>query len=402
MSIALVAVTRSSVSRMDEQRLIYLDYQAATPVDPVVVEVVFATSADEFANPHSEDHALGWRAKEAVEKARESVATAIGALPEEIIFTSGATEADNLGVLGAALGAPPSRRRILVSAFEHKAVLEAAWAAERLGFSVELIPVSRSGIVDLGWLRANVSPDVAVVSVMAVNNEIGTVQPVREAAEIANRAGAFSHTDATQAPLAMQVDVLEWDVDAASFSSHKVHGPKGIGALYLATSAPWRPKPLMFGGGQEGGLRPGTLPVPLCAGFGTAMELVRSKGGRERDRIASMREQLIQRLRAAVPSATVTCESSVRHPGSLHVRLPGVNAQDLLSRLNHRICAATGSACTSGVMGTSHVLAALGFSAVEAGECVRFSIGRFTTVEEIATAAEMIVEASGLAATQPR
>jgi cysteine desulfurase len=387
MSIGLVTVTRRKPSRTLMEQPIYLDYQASTPMDPAVRRIVEAAMASEFANPSSESHVLGWRARDAIETSRADVAGAIGALPDEIIFTSGATEADNLGVLGAALGAPRGRRRILLSAFEHKAVLEAAAAAANAGFVVETIAVTPDGLMDLSDLRSKLGADVAVVSVMAVNNEIGVIQPVADVAELAAAAGAFVHTDATQAPAAMAVDVLAWNVDAASFSSHKVYGPKGVGALYLATTAPWRPRPLMFGGGQEQGLRPGTLPTPLCAGFAAALGSVNDA---ERDRIAGLRDSFEARLRGLWPDMVVTCATSPRHPGALHVRFPGYEATDLLDRLQPTVCAATGSACTSGIIGPSHVLLALGWEPRAAGEGIRFSLGRFTTEHDLEAAAEAI------------
>lgn len=376
---------------------IYLDYMASTPLDPAVRAVVEAALRDEFANPSSEGHTLGWRARDAVEAARVDVADVLGAVSDEIVFTSGATEADNLGVLGAAMAAPTARRRILVSAVEHKAVLEAARAAEPLGFSLELVGVTPEGIVDLADLKSRLGPDVAVVSVMVVNNETGVVQPVSEVAALAATAGAFAHTDATQAPAAMAVDVAGWGVDAASFSSHKVYGPKGVGALYLSAAAPWRPRPLMFGGGQEQGLRPGTVPTPLCLGFAAALK---SLTAAERASIAGMRDALEARLRGLAPDMVVTCADSPRHPGALHVRFPGRDASDLLDRLQPAVCAATGSACTSGVIGPSHVLLALGWNPKAAEEGLRFSLGRFTTEHEIERAAEAMAQALASAAAR--
>ncbi|WP_125255813.1 cysteine desulfurase family protein [Brevundimonas fluminis] len=370
---------------------IYLDYQASTPIDPRVSELVTSVSVASFANPHAEDHAGGWSAASVVEQARSRIATAIGAADGEIVFTSGATEADNLGVLGAALGAPPYRRRILISAFEHKAVLECARACEPLGFTVDMIPILPTGLVDLDRLEDLMGEDVAVVSVMAVNNEIGTIQPIAEVVARAEPFGAFVHTDATQAPLAMDLDMLDWGVDAASFSSHKLYGPKGVGALYLSSTAPWRPRPLMFGGGQEGGLRPGTLPTPLCAGFGLAMTLLSKE---ERSTVESLRERLAHELIQRLPDLVITCEAAPRHPGCLHLRLPGRDAKDWVTRLQPTVQVAAGSACTSGVMHGSHVLMSLGWSADAAHEGLRLSLGRFTTVAEVRTAAGLIAAAA--------
>lgn len=375
---------------MAEPDSIYLDYQASTPVDPRVSACVASISDASYANPHADDHAGGWKAAEIIERARRQVADAIAALPEEIIFTSGATEADNIGVLGAALGAPAGRRRILAGAFEHKAVLESARAAEAFGFTFETLPVTTFGLIDLAALNAQLADDVAVVSVMAVNNEIGTIQPIAEVARAASGVGAFVHTDATQAPLAMDVDVQAWGVDAASFSSHKVHGPKGVGALYLAVTAPWRPRPLMFGGGQEQGLRPGTLPTALCAGFGLAMTLVDEA---ERNAVRALRDEFARMVSERCPAVRFTCSETPRHPGNLHVRFPGRDAKDLATRLQPQVQLATGSACTSGIMHASHVLAALGWEGEAQAEGLRLSLGRFTTQPELNRAADLIAEA---------
>lgn len=375
---------------MSSPKNLYFDYQASTPLDPRVRSLMASISDTSFANPHADDHAQGWNARAIIDQARQQIAESVGALPDEIIFTSGATEADNIGVLGAALGAPDTRRRILVSEMEHKAVLESAFSARAFGFTVDLIPSRSDGIVDLEWLRGAVGRDVAVISVMAVNNEIGTLQPVGEVSEIGNAVGAFVHTDATQGPAALEIDLLKWNVDAASFSSHKVYGPKGVGALYLAGSAPWRPRPLMFGGGQEQGLRPGTLPTELCAGFGLAMTLMTRE---DREVVAAKRARFLTILEAGLSNLTVTCAETPRHPGNLHVRLPGLDAKDLITRLQPRLSASTGSACTSGIIAASHVLKSLGFSDGQANEGLRLSVGRFTTNDEIDEGADIIVEA---------
>jgi cysteine desulfurase len=372
---------------------IYLDYQAATPIDPRVQAVMIASLSQDFANPSSSSHHLGWQAREKVERARAVIGRAIGADSEEVFFTSGATEADNLGVLGAALGAPKDRRRILVGATEHKAVIESALAARAFGFSVETIPVNPDGLIDTATLEAMVSADVAVLSVMAVNNEIGTIQDIGIVAELGARIGAFVHCDATQAPLAMPMNMTAWGVDAASFSSHKIYGPKGIGAIYLSSAAPWRPQPLHFGGGQENGLRPGTLPTPLCVAFAEAISIVATEGAVEREAVAGQRDRFADLLSNIAPSIIVTAADVQRHPGNLHVRFPGVAADDLLLRLQPMIAAATGSACTSGRIQSSHVLEAIGLSSDQAMEGVRFSIGRFTTNSEIDRATTLIGEA---------
>lgn len=380
---------------------IYLDYQASTPVDPRVKAVMLEVMDRDFANPSSESHSAGWQARKRVEDARARIAEAIKCDSDEIIFTSGATEADNIGVLGAALGAPEGRRRILVGATEHKAVLEAALAAEPFGYSVERLPVDGSGVISPAELKSRLDESVAVVSVMLVNNEIGTIQPLEELVGLSAAAGAFVHTDATQAPTAMDVDVRELGVDGASFSSHKIYGPKGVGALYLSATSPWKPHPLMFGGGQEQGLRPGTLPTHLCAGFAEAFRLIAEQGAGERARIAQLRDHFARLLEDHVPEFKLTAISPQRHPGNLHGRFKGIDADDLLARLQPDLFAATGSACTSGQSHHSHVLEAIGQASGVASEGVRFSLGRFTTIADVEEAVQLLTRCVGAAGTTP-
>jgi cysteine desulfurase len=360
----------------------YLDYQASTPLDPRVRAEMLA-AFDAPGNASAEEHSFGWAAARLLDESRSAVAATLNAQPGEIVFTSGATEANNIAILGAAAAAPPGRRRILISALEHKSVLEAAYAAEALGFKAEIIPTNSKGIVDVKALSDRVDETVAVVSIMAVNNEIGTLQPVRELAAVAHKAGAFFHVDATQALAAIDVDVELWAIDALSLSGHKIYGPQGIGVLFVADEAPWPLQARTFGGGQERGLRPGTVPVALCVGLGEACRLIKQHGASDRNHAVEIRTRLLSGLRGTFPGLVVTSEEVARHPGCLHVRLPGVGAADLLMRLQPMVAASTGSACTSGVIGTSHVASAIGLAPEEAAECLRFSVGRFSTTEEI-------------------
>lgn len=368
---------------------VYLDYQASTPLDPQVRDIML-NAYDSAGNASSEEHAFGWAAAELVEKARALVADCVGALAEEVIFTSGSTEANNIAILGAALAAPPKRRRILISAIEHKSVSEAAYAAEKRGFSVELIGVNKDGLVETETLAKLLRDDVAVVSIMAVNNEIGVIQDAPRLGALVRAAGAYFHVDATQALAATKVDIQNWNADSLSLSGHKIYGPGGIGALIVSMVAAWRPEPISFGGGQEAGLRPGTLPVALCAGLGEACRLITDGSIEERRRIADLRDRFHQMLLAHCPELVVTSEKSARHPGCLHVRLPNVDASDLLLKLQPMVAASTGSACTSGVIGPSHVLSAIGMNDTEASECIRFSVGRFTDIEQINSAVTII------------
>lgn len=369
---------------------IYLDYQAATPIDPRASAIMIESLEKEFANPSSESHIEGWHAMRRVEWSRQIIAQAIGCEANELIFTSGATEANNIAVLGAALAAPPRRRRIVVGAIEHKAVIEPALAAERLGYRVDFAPVDCDGFINIVELKKILDNDVAVVSIMLVNNEIGTIQNFENIVPFINRTGAFFHTDATQAPIACSLNLHELGVDAASFSSHKIYGPKGVGALYLSAAAPWRPQALMFGGGQEGGLRPGTVPTHLCAGFAAAFAVLEEAGEIERTRIRAMRDDFARLLSERIAGCRFTTSMLNHHPGNLHLRFEGIDARDLLDRIQPRLAAARGSACTSGESDYSHVLKSIEMSRQEAGQCIRFSIGRFTTFEELQEAVTIL------------
>lgn len=372
---------------------IYMDYQATTPADPRVVEAMRPYWSAIFGNPHSADHAFGWSADAAVEAARRHVAALIGADPDEIVFTSGATEANNLAVLGIARASPPARKRIVVSAIEHKCVLAAARAAGDEGFEIVTIPTNADGIVSLRAIAAVVNDSVAIVSVMTVNNEIGTMQPLPEIAAICAAAGAVFHTDAAQALNVLPIDVAELGVDLMSLSAHKAYGPKGMGALYIRRGLEVRPKPLLHGGGQEGGLRAGTLPTPLCVGFGEACRILAEERALEVDRICTLRDRLLMGLRATVPGTGVNGTLEGRHPGNLNLRFLNIDASLLLQNLHPNVAASTGSACTSGEQEPSHVLRAIGLSPQDANASIRLSIGRFTTEEDVDRAIAYIRDA---------
>lgn len=370
----------------------YLDYQASAPIDPAALEAMNRAYSTP-GNPNAEEHSFGWAAKAKLDAARAQVAVLVNADVDEVYFTSGATEANNIAILGAARRAPASRRRILISAFEHKSVSGPCEALELEGFHTDKVPVGRDGLVDLAALRTLIGPDVAVISVMAVNNEIGTVQPVAEVAALGRQAGSFVHVDATQALAATSVDIRAWGVDSIALSGHKICGPTGVGALVLCNDAPWRPVAVTFGGGQEGGLRPGTIAAPLCVGLGVACEILTRHGAAERRRIAAVRSELEAALIDLGVDFAVTAAGSPVHPGCLHVRLHGVDAVDLLTRLQPWVAASTGSACASGVIGPSQVLLAIGMTPNQASECVRFSVGRFTSTGEVERAAGWVAEA---------
>ncbi len=392
----------SDVGANGRKVTVYADYQATTPVDPRVLEKMAPYWNELFGNPHSSDHVVGWRSAEAVRDAASSVGALIGADPDEIIFTSGATEANNLAILGLARRAPPERRRILVSAIEHKCVLAAArFLEEREGFTVETIPVDGEGFVDLEALAAMVDETVLVASVMAVNNEIGTIQDLPRIATLLREHDVLFHCDAAQAPCAMDVGDLAIHADLISLSGHKVYGPQGIGALYVCRDMQERVEPIIYGGGQQGGLRSGTVPVPLCVGMAAAAEIVGSaEGVGDRERIGRQRDSFVEVVKGSRHPVVVNgAMGKLRHPGNANLRFDGLAAQDILGALQPRVAASTGAACTSGIPEPSHVLRALGLSPEQADCSIRFSFGRFTTDDELKEAASLV--STTLQATAP-
>jgi len=380
---------------MQDGKLIYADYQATTPVDPRVVERMAPYWNESFGNPHSGDHVAGWRAAKAVQEAAESVAALIGADADEIVFTSGATEANNLALFGLARRAPRGRNRILVSAIEHKCVLAAAKAlAAREGFVVEPIPVDREGFVSPADLEERLDDDVLLVSVMVVNNEIGTIQDTARLAALLAARGVPLHCDAAQAPCAMEMSSIAGHVDLASLSAHKMYGPPGIGVLYVRRELQRGVEPLLHGGGQQNGLRSGTVPLPLCVGMGAAAELLSgAEAAEEVKRVGLQRDRFVDRLRSvACPIAINGPTGHRRHPGNANIQFEGLDAHDLLGVLQPRLAASTGAACTSGIPEPSHVLAALRRSPAGGHASVRFSFGRFTADDEIEEAARLVLQ----------
>ena len=340
-----------------------------------------------YANPHSDDHAAGWNASAAVERARADVAAAIGADPIEVVFTSGATEANNLALLGVA-GARSAPGRIVVSAIEHKAVLGPARALRRAGHDVVVLPVDAAGYVALELLDAALDASTALVSIGAVNNEIGTVQPMAEIAALCRSRGTLVHSDATQALAWGFASVGDWGVDFASLSAHKAGGPKGVGAFYASVDARDRISPVQHGGDQEGGLRPGTLPTPLCVGFGAACKVLPDGG-----QVASWRDvtrRLLDGLRDLWPGLRLNGPHGLRHPGNLSVTLPGVEADRLLALVQPDLAMSRGSACTSGTPEPSHVLIAIGVSPSDVDRTLRLSTGVVTTPRDVDEALEVL------------
>ena len=375
---------------------IYADYQATAPMDVRVLDAMMPHWRESFGNPHSSDHVVGWRAAAAVEAAQYQVADLIGADPDEIIFTSGATESNNLALLGLARRAPANRRRILVSAIEHKCVLAAAKHLEtQEGFEVDVLPVNTEGFVDLAILSAHLDDTVLLASIMAVNNEVGTIQDVAPISAILNRYGVIFHCDAAQAPTAMDVSQIARHADLVSISGHKIYGPQGIGALYIRRDLQPDVEPLVYGGEQQGGLRSGTLPLPLCVGLGKAAEIMSTPDVvDERRRVAAQRYRFVGLVRDAdIQFKWNGPTDARRHPGNANLRFYGLTAADLLSSLQPGVAASTGAACTSGIPEPSHVLRAIGLTDDESDSSVRFSFGRFTTDEEIEVAGKRLLTA---------
>lgn len=373
---------------------IYFDHQASTPIDSRVLDEMMPFFGESFGNPHSVDHSVGWRAAAAIEKAATQVGLLIGADADEIVFTSGATEANNLALLGLARGGNSgSRNRLLVGSIEHKCVLAVGKAMqERLGYQVELLPVDSGGFVDQAALKRSLSDDVLAVSIMAVNNEIGTIEDIVGLSEIIRKSGALFHCDAAQAPSAIDLKDFSNLVDLLSLSGHKMYGPQGIGTLYVRHHLRDRLEPLSYGGGQQGELRSGTVPVALCVGMGAAAALLDTGGA------AKKRHQLRRRTDAFVhalmrldwPIFENGAQRTCRHPGNANMQFRGFDARDILASMQPRMAASTGSACTSGNPEPSHVLRAIGLSGAQSDSSIRFSLGYDTSDADVTEAVELI------------
>ncbi|WP_171172909.1 cysteine desulfurase family protein [Ruegeria sp. HKCCA5929] len=373
----------------------YLDYQATTPLDLEVLEQMSPYFAESFGNPHSADHARGWKAAQSVELAALRIAALIGADTDEIIFTSGATEANNLALLGLARRASSGkRRRILLSAIEHKCVLATGRAIQKeLGFQIETLKVDAMGRVDLEHFAELIGDDVLAVSVMAVNNEIGTIQDIETVGKIAHSYGTIFHCDGAQAPCAMDISELAEHADMVSLSGHKMYGPMGVGALYIRRDLQSDIEPLIYGGGQQNNLRSGTLPTPLCVGMGGAAALLNRDNARsERARLSQLRDRFVQNLMALPYPIALNGPplGEMRHPGNANIRFDGFSAQDILSATQPQLVASSGAACTSGIPEPSHVLRAIGLKNDEADASIRFSLGRGTCEEDVDEAVSLI------------
>ena len=379
--------------------MIYLDHHATTPVDARVLEAMLPFFTEKFGNAASKQHRFGWDASDAVERARKQVAALIGAGSKDVVFTSGATEANNLAIKGAARategftrateGTESSEGRrdhIVTISTEHKAVLDPIASLGRDGWRVTVVPVGRDGLVDVADVAAATSERTALVSVMAANNEIGVLQPIKELAGAAHAKGAWFHTDAVQAAGKVLFDVEALGVDLASITAHKIYGPKGVGALYVRRKGV-RIAAEIDGGGHERGMRSGTLNVPGIVGFGRAAEIAREEMASESARVGALRDRLLERLQAATDGMTVNGMMDARLPGNLNVSFDGIDGEALLLSLDD-IAVSSGAACTQAE--PSHVLMALGHSKDRALASLRFGIGRGTTADEVDYAAARV------------
>ncbi len=370
---------------------LYLDYHATTPVDPRVLAEMLPYFTEQFGNPHSRQHAWGWEASGAVDTARERVAALINASPSEILFTSGASESNNLALKGTAECLRDRGNRIVTVATEHKSVLDTCARLGRAGFEVTLIGVGPDGLIDLDELRHAMQPGTILVSVMAANNEIGTLQPLAAIGAVVHEHGALLHTDAAQGAGKVPLDVQAMQIDLLSLTGHKFYGPKGAGALFIRKLKPKLALTAQIdGGGQENGMRSGTLNVPGIVGVGRAAEICRLEMAEEGARLAALRDRLLASLRAQLDGVRVNGTLEQRLPHNLHVSFDDVEGEALLMALGD-LAVSTGSACSSGSQKPSHVLQAIGAIGDRAGASIRFGLGRTTTAQDVDHASSRVV-----------
>jgi cysteine desulfurase len=368
---------------------IYMDYQATTPMDPRVLEKMLPYFGTMFGNPHSRSHAYGWEAEEAVELARAEVASLIHANPKEIVFTSGATESNNLAIAGAAHFYRDKKNHIITVSTEHKCVLDTCRHLEQEGFKVTYLPVQKSGLIDMQVLRDAITEQTLLISVMAVNNEIGVIQPLADIGKLCREKGVLFHTDAAQGFGKIPLDVEAMNIDLMSISAHKVYGPKGIGALYVRRRPRVRLEPLINGGGQERGMRSGTLSPALCVGFGEAARIARAEMGRDLEHVRRLGDKFLKAVMDDVPHVFLNGDREARYPGNLNLSFAYIEGESMIMAIKE-LAVSSGSACTSASLEPSYVLRALGLNEELAHTSIRFGIGRFTTEEDIDTAIRVV------------
>ena len=371
---------------------VYMDNQATTAVDPRVLEAMLPYFTEKYGNAASRNHEFGWKAEEAVEAARGQIARLIHASPREIIFTSGATESDNLAIKGVAEASREKGNHIVTQATEHKAVLDTCKRLEKYGYEVTYLPVAKDGLIDLDQFRRAIKPNTILISIMHANNEIGVVQPVEEIGKIAKEKGVIFHVDAAQSVGKIPVDVEKLGIDLLAISAHKMYGPKGAGALYVRRKNPRVELAAMIdGGGHERGLRSGTLNVPGIVGLGKACEICEKEMAQESERLERLRDKLKDAILSRLDDTFVNGSMAHRLPGNLNLSFSGVEGDALLMGIND-VAVSSGSACTSATLEPSYVLRALGISEDLAHSSIRFGIGRFNTEEEVDYVADRVVE----------
>jgi cysteine desulfurase len=380
----------AAIARQANRPPVYLDYQATTPCDPRVLEAMLPWFTEKFGNPHSVTHAYGREAEQAVERGRGQLAAIIHADPREIVFTSGATEANNLAVKGALrFHRQFGKDHVVTLATEHKCVIESCRAMEAEGFRATYLPVEPSGLVDLDRVAHALEERTVLVSVMAAHNEIGVIQPIAEIGAMCRARGVLFHTDAAQAVGKIPIDVDAMGIDLMSISGHKIYGPKGVGALYVRRRPRARIAPLIDGGGQERGLRSGTLPTPLCVGIGEAAALAQAEMEEESRRLLALRQRFLSGILRALPQTQLNGDPERRLPGNLNLSFPGVPAPALMEACPG-LALSTGSACTAAEIEPSFVLRALGVPDDLAAASLRIGLGRFSTADEVDYAVETL------------
>ena len=392
----ILSSIRSNLSISVKDKPIYLDYMSTTRTDPRVVDKMLPYFTEDFGNAHSRSHIMGHIAETATEHARAEVASLIKADPMDIIFTSGATESNNLAIKGAAryLKKTKGKNIILVGATEHKCVLEAAKSLAEEGFEHHIIPVDKTGTIDTEWLESFLQQNgdkVAIVSTMAVNNEIGTINPLTKIGSICHKHNVLFHTDAAQGYGKVDIDVKRDHIGLLSISAHKIYGPKGVGALYVSRRPRVRLVPLMSGGGQERGIRSGTLPVPLVVGMGEAASIMKKEGPSDIAKLTRQSKYFMDKVNSQLENVRLNGNPDARYPGCVNLSFDYVEGESLMLGMGD-LCVSSGSACTSASLEPSYVLAACGVDPENAHTSIRFGIGRFTTDEELDEAANRVVE----------
>ena len=367
---------------------IYMDYQATTPVDERVMKKMLPYFTEKFGNPHSRSHSFGWEAEDAIEEARKQIAELINADPKDIIFTSGATESNNLALKGVANFYKGDKKHIITVLTEHKCVLDTCRHLEQEGFSITYLPVKTDGLIDLKNLKNAIREDTLIVSVMAVNNEIGVIQPISEIGNICREKGVFFHTDAAQAFGKIPMDVEAMNIDLMSISGHKIYAPKGIGALYIRRKPRVRVLAMINGGGQERGMRSGTLPTPLIVAIGEAAAIAKKEMSYDYNKISKLSNRFIDAL-SEIPEVYLNGDKNNRYPGCVNMSFACIEGESMIGAIKE-LAVSSGSACTSSSLEPSYVLKALGVDEEVAHTSIRFGIGRFTTEEEIDYAVKCI------------